>query len=79
MGVSLVLSVVLISTAIERALVISDKILKGEILPTNLIEITRLVSESSAGDGSSLIGTVTTALITVWVVALLDVFRISRS
>jgi hypothetical protein len=76
-SVSLVLSYVLISTAIERALVISDKILKGEIQP-DLLDITRLASESSTGDGASFVGYVTTALIAVWVVALLDIFRVSR-
>lgn len=76
-GASLILSYVLISTAIERALVISDKILKGEIQP-DMLEITRLVSESSTGDGASLIGYATTALIAVWAVALLDIFRVSR-
>lgn len=77
MGVSLVLSLVLISTAIERALVISDKILKREIQP-DLMEITRLVTEASTGDGAGLIGNVTIALIIVWAVALLDIYRLSR-
>ncbi|MFT4650489.1 MAG: hypothetical protein ACI9AP_000658 [Flavobacteriales bacterium] len=76
-GVSLVSSYVLISTAIERALVISDKILKGGIQP-DLTEITRLVSEPPTGDGASLVGYATTALITAWVVALLDIYRVSR-
>jgi len=76
-GVSLVFSYVLISTAIERALVISDKILKGEIQP-DLIEITRLASGSPTGDGANLVGYATTALIAVWAVALLDIFRVSR-
>ena len=77
-GVSLVLLFFLISTAIERALVISDKILNGEVQP-GLIEITQLASESSAGDDVSLVGYVSTALLVVWIVALLDIFRLSRS
>ncbi|MFT4607051.1 MAG: hypothetical protein ACI9V8_000363 [Urechidicola sp.] len=76
-GVSLILSYVLISTAIERALVISDKILMGEIQP-DWMAITRLASESPTGDGANLIGYVTTALIAVWALALLDIFRVSR-
>jgi hypothetical protein len=77
MGVSLVLSYVLISTAIERALLISDQILRGKIQP-DLLEIIRLASESPAGDGANLIGYITTALIVVWALALLDIFRVSR-
>lgn len=77
-GTSLILSYLLISTAIKRALVISDKILKGEIQP-DLMNITQLASESATGDGASLIGYVTTALVVVWAVALLDIFRVSRT
>lgn len=76
-SISLALSYVLISTVIERALVISDKILKGEIQP-DLTAITRLVSESSTGDGANLVGYATTALVVVWAVALLDILRVSR-
>ena len=76
-GTSAILSFLLISTAIERALVISDKILKGEIQP-DLINITKLVSESTVGDEGSMIGFVTTAFISVWAMALLDIFRVSR-
>ncbi len=75
-GASLTLSYILISTVIERALVISDKIIKGEIQP-DLIGITQLASDSSTGDGANLMGYVTAALVTVWVVALLDIFRVS--
>jgi hypothetical protein len=76
-GVALVSSYVLISTAIGRALVISDEILKGGTQP-DLTEITRLVSESPTGDGASLAGYAMTALIAAWVVALLDIYRLSR-
>lgn len=76
-GPSCVLLYILISTAIERALVISDKILNGEVGP-DLVEITRLVSGSSTGDDASFIGYTTSALLVVWVLALLDIFRLSR-
>jgi MFS superfamily sulfate permease-like transporter len=76
-GFSLALSYVLITTAIERALVISDKIIKGEIQP-DLMEIARLASGSPSGDGANLVGYVTTALIAVWALALLDIYRVSR-
>jgi hypothetical protein len=76
-SISLVLSYVLITTAIKRALVISDKILKGEIQP-DLMEIARLASGSTTGDGANLVGYATTALIAVWALALLDIYRVSR-
>jgi len=76
-GVSLILSYMLISSAIERALLISGQILNVGI-ESDLLEITRLASEPSTGDGVNLIGYVTTTLIVVWALALLDIFRVSR-
>ncbi|MFT5549612.1 MAG: hypothetical protein ACI9CO_001540 [Candidatus Azotimanducaceae bacterium] len=76
-GVSLVLLYVLISTTIKQARLISDQILMGEIQP-DLQEITRLAFESPTGDGANSISYVTTALIVVWALALLDIFRLSR-
>ena len=76
-GISLVSSVVIISTVIKQALVISDQILKGEIQP-DLMDITRLVSESATGAGSSLVGYATTILIVAWALAMLDIIRLSR-
>ena len=76
-GVSLVLSCVLILTTIERALLISDQIPNTGIQP-DLLEMTRLASESSSDDTLNFIGYVTTTLIVVWALALLDIFRVSR-
>jgi len=77
MGTSLILSYVLISTSVDRTLLIADKIMTGEIDP-DLLEIVRIASESLTGDGSSYIGYVTTALAIVWAVAVLDIIRVSR-
>ena len=76
-GTSCVLLYLLISIAIERALAISDKILKEGIQP-DLVEISRLASEASSGDEGSFVAYVTTAIIVVWVLALLDIFRVTR-
>jgi hypothetical protein len=76
-GISLAALYVLISTAVEQALQISEKILNGEIQP-DIASIAQMVSESSIGAETQLVSLSTTALILVWLVSIIDSFRAGR-
>ncbi len=64
-------------TMVERALQITQKIQTGEI-PLDVIGITELVSKQSSGDETQLINIATTAFVIVWLIGIIDSYRIGR-
>lgn len=74
---SLIALYILISKAIEKALILRDKILSGEVEP-HIATIMELVSKQSEGADASLINLATLVLIIVWLVGVIDAYRIGR-
>lgn len=67
----------LISSAVEKALQITDKILSGEV-PPEMSVIADLISKQSMGDDAQLIQYATAALIVTWVIGIVDAYRAGR-
>lgn len=67
----------LISKAIEKALIISKQILAGEV-QANIKTIMQLVSNQAEGTDASLINLATLVLFIVWLIGILDAYRIGR-
>ena len=74
-SVSLIALYILITSIIEKATAISEKIISGQIAP-NTEAIAKMISESSAGYDASITNTATSALIIVWLFAIIDAFFI---
>ncbi len=68
---------VLVSNAVERALLISDKIIAGEV-PPDISVITEMVSNQSVGDDARLIEWATMGLVIAWLVGIADSYRVGR-
>ncbi len=76
-GVTLIALYVLVSSALEKAQVLTEKILSGEVQPDILV-IAELVSNQSEGDDGSLVEFAFTALIVAWLIGVVDSFRVGR-
>lgn len=77
-GISAVALYILISSAITHAVAVSNKIAQGEIPPdVNMIlaEISRGVSDTDANT----LDMATIVLVVMWVVSIIDSYRITRS
>ncbi len=68
---------VLLSNAISRALVISDKIVSGEVAP-DVIAIRELIAQQPIGSDAQLINLATTVLIAAWLIGIVDSYRSGR-
>ena len=68
---------VLVSNTVERALLISDKIIVGEV-PPDLVAITEMASNQSMGGDAQLIEWATMGLITAWLAGIADSYRVGR-
>ena len=67
----------LISTAVERALQIVDKIQNGEIQP-DVAVITELVAKQPIGTEAQLINIATTVFIITWLIGIADSYIVGR-
>lgn len=74
---ALVALYILITNAVERALLITDKILSGEV-PPDMLVITELVTKQSIGDDAQLIEFATTGLVIAWLIGIADAYRVGR-
>jgi len=77
-GAALLALYVLVSKAVERALVISDRIQRGEIAP-DIAAISEYVSRQSAGNEAQSINLATAVLIIAWLIGIIQAYRIGRS
>ena len=76
-GVAVVALYVLVSSAVEKMLDIVDKIQRGEV-PPEIATITELVTRQPMGADAQLINMATVALLVVWLVAVVDSYRVGR-
>jgi len=66
---------ILVAQAVESALQITERIQNGEI-PPDVVKLTKLVSEQSAGADVQLLNIATAVLIICWVAGIVDAYRI---
>lgn len=76
-GAAVVPLYILISYAIERALLISDKILRGEVQLDSYAILT-MVRDQGVGHEVQMIEMATVVLIVVWLLAIADSYRVGR-
>lgn len=76
-SIALVASYFLISGMITKALELADKIKGGEI-PPNIAVIIELLSQQTAGDELRTLNTALIILLVVWLVGIVDSYRIGR-
>jgi len=76
-GAAFVALYVLVSSAVDRALEIVDKIQRGEIQP-DIAVITELVSKQSTGTEAQIINIATAVLIIAWLIGVVDSYRVGR-
>lgn len=76
-SVALIAFYILVTSSIEKAVAISDKIITGEVaLDANAIS--RMISESATGSEASLANAATTALVAAWLLAIVDAYLFGR-
>lgn len=68
---------ILLSIALEKAQLISDKILSGEI-PLDVTRITEEVVNHAAGGGTQWAGISTYLLLICWLIGMVDSYRVGR-
>jgi len=68
----------IVSGILERAQLIADKIVSGEIQPDMTI-ISELVSSQSSGAEAQSLSIATTVLIISWVIGIVDSYRVGHS
>jgi hypothetical protein len=76
-GVSLVGIYYLVSTTVEGALKIAEKIQSGSV-QLDATTVTELVSQQSAGTDSQIVNIATLAIIICWVFGIIDSYRVGR-
>jgi len=76
-GAAFVALYVLVSSAVDRALEIVDKIQRGEIQP-DIAVITELVSKQPTGTEAQIINIATAVLIIAWLIGVVDSYRVGR-
>jgi len=76
-GASLVGVYYLITTSVESALEIAEKLQSGE-LQLDEVTITELVSKQTAGTKSQLVNIATLAIIICWVIGIIDSYSVGR-
>ncbi|WP_415228740.1 hypothetical protein [Psychromonas sp.] len=68
----------LVAKALENAMLIVDKIQRGEVA-ADITTISELVSQQPSADGFLSTDLMTTILLITWLVAIIDCYRIGRS
>ena len=76
-GAAFVALYVLVSSAVDRALEIVDKIQRGEIQP-DIAVITELVSKQPTGADAQIINIAMAVLIIAWLIGVVDSYRVGR-
>jgi hypothetical protein len=76
-GVSLVGVYYLVTTTVERAWEIAEKIQSGAV-QLDAATVTELVSQQSAGTDSQIVNIATLAIIICWVLGIIDSYRAGR-
>ena len=76
-GVSLVGIYYLVTTTVERAWEIAEKIQSGAV-QLDAMTVTELVSQQSAGSDAQLANIATLAIIICWVLGIIDSYRVGR-
>lgn len=77
-GVSFAAIYYLMSTIIEHALQIAEKIQSGEVQP-DVVAITELLSKQSAGAESQLQNIATAVIVICWVIGIVDSYRLGSA
>ncbi len=77
LSVTLVALYILVTTAIEKALLITDKILNGEVLP-DITAITELAASQLASTDSMNVNLATTAFVIAWLIGIADSYRLGK-
>ncbi len=75
---SLIAFSILVSIAIEKALVITDKILLGEV-SADITTISKLITEQGSNTSSSTVNIATSGFIIAWVIGVIDSYRIAKN
>ncbi|MFT6050615.1 MAG: hypothetical protein ACI9B9_000253 [Halioglobus sp.] len=78
MSTSLIAIYYLASTAMEKALQITEKIQRGDI-SLDIATITELVTKQPAGTNAQLIDIATYTFIICWVISIVDSYRLGRA
>lgn len=76
-GVSLVGIYYLVTKTVERAWEIAEKIQSGAV-QLDATAITELVSKQTTGTESQLINIATLAIVTCWIIGIIDSYRVGR-
>jgi hypothetical protein len=76
-GVAVVALYVLVSSVVERALELVNKIQRGEVSP-DIAAMTELVIKQPMGAEAQAINIATLTLMVVWLVAVVDSYRVGR-
>jgi hypothetical protein len=69
---------ILVSTAVARAVQITDKIQRGEV-ELDVAVIMELVANNPAGSEGQILNIATTALLLSWVIGIVDSYRVGRT
>ncbi|MCG6200530.1 hypothetical protein [Psychromonas antarctica] len=75
---ALLASYILISTTIENAMLIVDKIQSGEVAP-DIVAITEQISQQTSGSGLLNSDFMSLLLMVTWLVAIIDSYRVGQS
>jgi hypothetical protein len=76
-GATLIALYILVSSALEKAQAITDKILSGEVQP-DILAIAELVRNQSQGGDAPLVEFAIPAVIIAWLIGIIDSFRVGR-
>ena len=76
-SVALIALYILVTSAIEKAVAISEKIIAGEIA-LDINTLSKTISESAAGADASLTNTATITLIIAWLLAIADAWLVGH-
>ncbi len=69
---------ILISNAVSKAMLITNDILSGKV-PADITVIRELVTKQQTAEDALLVSIATTVLIIVWLISVIDSFRVGRS
>ena len=69
--------VYLVTKAVEKALVIADKIVSGEVQP-DIVLVLQMVSQQAKDQDAQSIEVVTLVLVVLWLLGIIDSYRVGR-
>lgn len=77
-GIALSATLTIMHFVINQALLITDKVLKGEVEP-DIFVIRTLIAEQQATNGSVIIDIASYALLAVWLISIIDCYRLAKA